>query len=64
MDFIENLKNLFVEDQKQQDGVLNKPNLYEIMEKYKVEDKMEAEYLSELLQKKQNLEKEKERIKQ
>ena len=65
MDFIENLKNLFVdEDQKQQGGVLNKPNLFEIMEKYKVEDKMEAEYLSELLQKKQNLEKERERIKQ
>ena len=57
MDFIENLKNLFVdEDQKQQGGVLNKPNLFEIMEKYKVEDKVEAEYLSELLQKKQNLE--------
>lgn len=65
MDFIENLKNLFVdEDQKQQGGVLNKPNLFEIMEKYKVEDKVEAEYLSELLQKKQNLEKERERIKQ
>lgn len=63
MEFIENLKNLFVEEQKNGVEKPKTPNFLEIMEKYKVSDRLEAEYLTNLLMKKQELEEQKDKIK-